>query len=155
MKLLNSVKAASFRKSKSKKGSKQEEAIGQSESTSTQTHAAASSSATDYELGSAAVASASAHGSRSEDASSRDFQKQESRGADGDPRNVRKESALRPLQLGSFNFLTSYAFPSLFSEASSMLNFSLLIYTLSELRELGKITFLSQLVFDSHLQLHH
>jgi hypothetical protein len=48
--------------------------------------------------------------------------------------------SLRPLQLGSFDFgtTTSYIFPSLHSEASSMLDLSLLIYTLSELRDLGE-----------------
>jgi hypothetical protein len=46
--------------------------------------------------------------------------------------------ALRPLQLGSYDFASSYIFPSLHEEASSMLELSLLIYTLSELRDLGK-----------------
>ena len=46
-------------------------------------------------------------------------------------------SNLRPLQIGSFDFTSSYVFPSLHAEASSMLNLSMLIYTLSELRDLG------------------
>lgn len=48
-----------------------------------------------------------------------------------------KMSNLRPLQIGSFDFTSSYVFPSLHAEASSMLDLSLLIYTLSELRDLG------------------
>ena len=51
--------------------------------------------------------------------------------------STQKESTLRPLKLGSFDFSSSYIFPSLHSEASSMLDMSLLIYVLSELRELG------------------
>eukprot|EP00804_Cyclotella_cryptica_P027055 CCRYP_013691-RA/>CCRYP_013691-RA protein AED:0.02 eAED:0.02 QI:277/1/1/1/0/0/2/199/604 len=138
MKLLNSVKTASFRRSKNKRGSKHDDSAVQSESTSTQTPAAASSSATDNESASAAAAPASGHASLSNDAPPKDVQKQESPAVNDDARDVCEESALRPLRLGSFDFSTSYAFPSLFAEASSMLNLSLLIYTVSELRELAR-----------------
>ena len=53
--------------------------------------------------------------------------------------DIEKEHNLRPLELGSFNYDMSYIFPSLCLEASSMLDLSMLIYVLSELRDLGKI----------------
>src|SRR5210317_766866 len=56
--------------------------------------------------------------------------------------------SLAPLQLGSFNFdiadpttnkhVTPYIYPSLYDEASTMIDLSNLIYTLVELRELAR-----------------
>lgn len=53
--------------------------------------------------------------------------------------DIAKEHNFRPLELGSFEYDTTYMFPSLSSEASSMLDLSMLIYVLSDLRDLGKI----------------
>ncbi|KAK1742344.1 lipase class 3 family protein [Skeletonema marinoi] len=50
--------------------------------------------------------------------------------------------SLRPLHLGSYNFdvadTTPYIYPSLYDEASTMIDLSNLIYTLAELRELAR-----------------
>eukprot|EP00970_Alexandrium_tamarense_P018136 scaffold13320_cov215-Alexandrium_tamarense.AAC.20 len=50
-------------------------------------------------------------------------------------------NGIRPLTLGTFSFdstSTSYTYPTLHTEASTMLSLSLLIYTLSELRDLAR-----------------
>ena len=111
MKLLNNIKGKSFRKSKrDSKSLKDVDAL-----------ALAPPSASEPE------GSSSAPVTPSPVKESRDLQN-ESAG----------KSSLRRLQLGSFDFDKSYAFPPLHSEASSMLELSLLIYVLSELRDLGK-----------------
>lgn len=46
--------------------------------------------------------------------------------------------ATRPLKLGSFDFGAAWSFPPLFHEADDMLNLSLLIYTLVDLRNLAR-----------------
>ena len=62
--------------------------------------------------------------------------------------------SLRPLELGSYNFdvadpsnstsTTPYIYPSLYDEASTMIDLSNLIYTLAELRELARNGVLSE-----------
>ena len=111
MKLLNNIKGKSFRKSKrDNKSVKENDAL-----------ALAPPSASEPE------GSSSAPVTPSPVKDSRDLQNE-----------TLEQSNLRRLQLGSFDFDTSYAFPPLHSEASSMLDLSLLMYVLSQLRDLGK-----------------
>ncbi|KAL7501137.1 hypothetical protein ACHAWT_010888 [Skeletonema menzelii] len=67
---------------------------------------------------------------------------EESRGEVSSPASPPRLPSLRPLQLGSYNFdtadTTPYIYPSLYDEASTMVDLSNLIYTLTQLRELAR-----------------